>query len=525
MSANLIEELILLVSKQQKELASLNSKVETLEHQLFLFRNARFGRKSEKDAESGQLSLQFDEADDTQVEPEVIETPESETITYTRPKKAKGRQKLPASLPYVEKVYDIPESLKSCACGCSMTEIGEERSEQIDIVPQMAFRVVHVRKKYACKKCEENIQVAKAPIQPIPQSVASAGMLAHVIDGKFNRHMPLYRQEDIFNRAGLSVTRATLSHWVIKSAALLNPLVKLMTDIIHNYDIAWADETPLQVLKDKDKKSQSKSYMWLFIGGPPEQRSFIYHYHATRATQVAMDFFEDFKGYLHADCYNAYTTLGKQVGIYHVACMAHARRYFMDIVRQTKKQKGLAFQVVELIGKLYHLEKLLKEANANPDEIKLKREDKARPIFLQIKKLLDDNLTKVPPQSPLGKAVAYMLSHWQALNHYLLDGRLEIDNNRSERSIKPFVIGRKNWLFHGNDKGARAGATLYSLIETCKAHQVDIFAWLKHALTYMHQADTLEKMEALLPFNVKPEDLEAARAIPELIYPEKSVVN
>ena len=119
-------------------------------------------------------------------------------------------------------------------------------------------------------------------------------MLAHVIDGKFNRHMPLYRQEDIFNRAGLSVTRATLGHWVIKSAALLNPLVKLMTDIINNYDIAWADETPLQVLKDKDKKSQSKSYMWLFIGGPPEQRSFIYHYHATRATQVAMDFFEDF---------------------------------------------------------------------------------------------------------------------------------------------------------------------------------------------------------------------------------------
>ena len=252
MSANLLEKMT------NEELTSLNSKVETLEHQLFLFRNARFGRKSEKDAEFGQLSFQFDEADDTKVEPEVTE---SETITYTRKKKTSGRQKLPSSLPYVEKIYDIPESLKSCACGCSMTEIGEERSEQIDIVPQMAFRVVHVRKKYACKQCEENIQVAKAPIQPIPQSVASAGMLAHVIDGKFNRHMPLYRQEDIFNRAGLSVTRATLSHWVIKSADLLSPLVKIMMDIIQNYDIAWADETPLQVLKDKDKKGPSKSYL------------------------------------------------------------------------------------------------------------------------------------------------------------------------------------------------------------------------------------------------------------------------
>ena len=165
MSANLIEELLLLVSKQQKELVSLNSKVETLEHQLFLFRNARFGRKSEKDAESGQMALQFDEADDTKVEPEVVEVTESETITYSRKKKVQGRQKLPQSLPYVEKIYDIPESLKSCACGCSMTEIGEERSEQIDIVPQMAFRVVHIRKKYACKQCEENIQVAKVPIQ------------------------------------------------------------------------------------------------------------------------------------------------------------------------------------------------------------------------------------------------------------------------------------------------------------------------------------------------------------------------
>lgn len=265
--------------------------------------------------------------------------------------------------------------------------------------------------------------------------------------------------------------------------------------------------------------------MWLFIGGPPDKRSFIYQYHPTRSNQVALEFFDDFKGYLHGDCYSAYTVLGKKEGITHVACMAHARRYFFDITRQTKKKKGLAFQVVELIAKLYKLEKQLKEEKSSPERIKQERQAKAVPILTQIKSLLDANALKILPQSPIGKAVHYMLTHWEALNHYLKDGRLEIDNNRAERSIKPFVIGRKNWMFHGNEIGARAGATLFSLIETCKAHNVDVFAWLKHALGHIHHADTVKKLEQLLPFNVQPKALEAARAMPELIFPDKKADN
>lgn len=355
--------------------------------------------------------------------------------------------------------------------------------------------------------------------------IASAGLLAAVIDAKFNRHTPLYRQEDMFKRAGVPITRATLSHWVIQSAELLTPLVKLMEDIIQNYDIAYADETTLQVLKEKDRKATTKSYMWLFIGGPPDKRSFVYAYHPTRAARVATEFFEDFQGYLHADCYNAYTLLGKKEGIAHVACMAHARRYFFDITRLTKKKKGLAFQVIEYIGKLYHLEKLLKEEKATSEHIKRMRKKEAVPVLKQVKALLDENVTKVPPQGPLAKAIHYILTHWEALNRYLDDGRLEIDNNRAERSIKPFVIGRKNWLFHGNDKGARAGGTLFSLIETCKAHNVDVFSWFKHAIGNIHQADTVEKLEQLLPFNIQTEALEAARAMPELIFPDKKVDN
>jgi transposase len=515
-TAEKYSSLLALVSKQATQ-------IETLQHQLYLMRHARFGRKSEKDVVAEQLSLQFDEADASAVEEEAPEET-VETITYTR-KKGQGRKPLPKSLPYIEKVYDLNEEEKQCACGCALTHISDECSEQLDVIPQMTFRVVNIRKKYACKACEETIKSAKLPKQPIPKSMASPGLLAAVIDAKFNRHTPLYRQEDMFKRAGLSVTRGTLSDWVIKSAALLTPLIKLMEDIIRNYDIAYADETTLQVLKEKNRKATQKSYMWLFIGGPPDKRSFIYAYHPTRANRVATDFFEDYQGYLHADCYSAYVALGKKEGITHVACMAHARRYFVDVTRLTKKKKGLAFNVVEQIAKLYLIEKELKEEQATPERIKQVRKAKATPILLGIKTLIDENIMKVLPEGPLGKAVKYMLNNWDALNQYLKDGRLEIDNNRAERSIKPFVIGRKNWLFHGNDVGARAGGTLFSLIETCKAHNIDVFSWLKHALSNIQQADTIEKLEQLLPFNVKAEQLEAARMMPELIFPDKEAVN
>lgn len=177
-------KLLTLVSEQEEQ-------IKTLQHQLYLMRNARFGRKSEKDVVAEQLAMQFDEADAKSAEPE--EVAESETITYTRNKKGQGE-----SLPYIERVHDLPDSQKQCACGCALTPIGDERSEQLDVIPQMTFRVVHIRKKYACRQCEETIQTAKLPKQPIPKSMASAGLLSAVIEAKFNRHMPLYRQEEMF---------------------------------------------------------------------------------------------------------------------------------------------------------------------------------------------------------------------------------------------------------------------------------------------------------------------------------------
>jgi transposase len=515
--------LLALVNQKESTIQHQKSSIENLQHQLHLFRTARFGRKSEKGVVSEQFALQFDEAVPAQETESAEVKTSTETITYTRNKKGTGRKALPKSLPYIEKIYDLSAEERQCACGCQLTHISDEVTEQLDVVPQMTFRVVHVRKKYACKTCEETIRLAKLPKQPLDKSMASAGLLAAVIDSKFNRHMPLYRQEAMFHEAGLSVTRGTLSNWLIHAAKLLTPLVKLMEASIQEYDVAYADETSLQVLKEKGRLPTQLSYMWLFIGGPPEKRAFIYQYHPSRSHQIPLNFFTDFKGYLHADCYKAYVTMGERPNIQHVACLAHARRYFMDVVKATKKE-GLAQQVVKLMAKLYELEKRLKEQNASAQTIFTERQQSAKPILNELKTLLDESQLKVMPKSPLGKAVFYALTHWNSLCRYLNDGRLEIDNNRSERSIKPFVIGRKNWLFHGNDIGANAGSILFSLIETCKQHQVDTFAWLKFTLNTIRSAQTIEQLERLLPFNVNPNDLAQMRNIPSLIFPNKEAV-
>lgn len=495
--------------------------IQNLQHQLHLFRTARFGRKSEKGVVPEQMALQFDEAVPV-IEgpaPQENDTTNTETITYTRNKKGTGRKPLPKSLPYIEKIHDLSDDEKQCACGCTLTHISDEVTEQLDVVPQMTFRVVHIRKKYACTDCEETIRLAKLPKQPIDKSIAAPGLLAAVIDAKFNRHMPLYRQEAMFAAANISVTRGTLSNWLIQSAQLLTPLVKLMEADIHAYDIAYADETPVQVLKEKDRLPTQKSYMWLFIGGPPSRRAIVYQYHPTRGHSVPLDFFAEFNGYLHADCYQAYVALGQTELIHHVACWAHARRYFVDVAKSSKKE-GIAHQIVKLIGKLYHLERELKDKNASPALIFMRRVKEARPVLAQIKALMEEAALKTLPKSPLGTALFYSMTHWEALNMYLCDGRLEIDNNLSERTIKPFVIGRKNWLFHGNDVGARAGSILFSLIETCKQNQVDVFSWLKYVLTNIHQAQTMEQLEKLLPYNIDPHLLNEMHSLPKLIMPE-----
>lgn len=488
-----------LVAEQENKIVYLEERVALLMQERFCARSEKFGM-----AEQGNL---FDEALVAAQEELTIEAADEELTQiagYTRSKKS-GRKPLPSYLPREEIHHALPDDQKQCSCGCILTKIGDVRSEQLDIIPAQMKVLVHVREKWACKACEDTIVTAELPAQPIPKSMASAGLLAHVLVCKYEDHLPLYRQEAILQRIGVDIPRSTLSHWMIRAGQLLQPLVEQMQQIIRGYDIAYADETPVQVLKEKGRPAMRQSTMWYFAGGNTEQRCVIYQYDPTRAGVVAREFLDGFSGYLHCDGYSGYEQLFTKHNLAHVACWAHARRKFVEVIKSSKQPSGVAVMVVDLIAKLYHLEKQGKLQGLLPEKIYAQRQANAKPIVHSIKQHLEEQRPKIPPESRLAKAINYALNQWNGLLTYLEDGRLEIDNNASERGIKTFVIGRKNWLFYDQPDGAHAGATIYSLIQTCKLHGVEPYAYFRHVLAALPTVTTGEERVALLPFNyLKP---------------------
>lgn len=478
------------------------NKITELEERIRQLLQEQYGTRSEKLKEPEDNNI-FDEAVvAAEDETEIATADAAITVAaHTRKKHGGGRKPLPAHLSREEIIYPLPEEQKRCTCGCTLTKIGDERSEQLDIIPAQIKVLVHVREKWACQGCEDTIITAPLPKHPLPKSIASPGLLAHVLVCKYEDHLPLYRQERILQRIGVDIARSTLSQWLIKCGALLKPLVTLMHGIIRKYDIAYADETPVQVLHEKDRAAQTQSMMWYFVGGAPTQRCVIYEYHETREGAVAARFFEGFQGYLHCDGYSGYEQLFIKEKIVHVACWAHARRKFVDIIKTSKHRSGVAVTLINLIKKLYETEKKCKEEALTPEQIYTRRQADAKPILLRIKTCLDEHIDKAPPQSAIAKAMNYSLNLWDALITYITDGRLEIDNNASERGIKTFVIGRKNWLFFDQPKGATAGAVIYSLIQTCKLHNVEPYAYFKHVFATIPYTNTEEQLVALLPFN------------------------
>jgi len=442
----------------------------------------------------------FDEAELPKSIEKIQEAEEEISVaSYTR--KTPGRKPLPKELPRVAKIYDLAETEKICACGCLLTHIKDEKSEQLEIIPAKIYVIEHIRKKYACKQCEETIKTAPQPLQPIPRSIASSGLLSHVLVSKFVDHLPLFRQENIFKRIGIDIPRATLSLWVIRCAELLNPLMKLLHDIIISYDIAYADETTVQVIKEPNKSIQSKKYMWLFSGGRPEQFVFYYQYHPSRSHEVVLQFFEDFKGYLHCDGFSAYDALAKMnPEIYLSGCLYHVRRYFMEVIKISKAKEGIAIDVIKYITQLANIEEDIKDFL--PEKKYQIRLEKAHPLLNELHRYLLGNQSRVPPKSLLGKAISYALNQWRKLLIYLNDGRLENNNNRSERAIKPFVIGRKGWLFSNSVAGAHAAATIFSLAGTCKYHSIEPYNYFRYVLSALPQCQTVTDYEALLPFNL-----------------------
>ena len=481
----------------------LKARVLTLQEQLNLALARRYAASSEK-ISPDQICL-FDEAE---VETQTTVLPEDETVIVpAHSRRKRGRKKLPEALPRVEVVHELPAQDQFCIHdGAALAEIGEVISEQLDIIPAKIQVIRHIRKQYACS-CGQCIKTAALPPQPIPKSLASPGLLAHVTVSKYQDALPLYRQETILQRIGVELPRATLANWMIQAGNLIQPLINLLQDRLLAYDIIQMDETTVQVLKEDGKAAQSKSYLWLQRGGPPDQAVVLYNYDPGRGAAVPKRLLEGFKGYLQTDGYDGYNAVVAVNGLTHVGCMAHARRKFSEALKAQgkKKQRGKAHRGLALIQKLYRVEKQARKLT--PEERYSHRLQHARPILDEMRAWLDHALGQVPPASTTGKALNYLHNEWDKLIHYLDDGRLEIDNNAAENAIRPFVLGRKNWLFSTSVKGVKASANLYSLIETAKANGLEPYAYLRYLFAELPKAETVEAIEALLPGNLSEDQI------------------
>ena len=541
-----------IISAKSAQLREMEFRIAVLEEQLRLAAHKRFGASSEKaDPAQPELPELFNEAEAIAA---ASQAPEAEEITVpAHTRKTGGRKPFPDHLPRERVEHDIPEAEKLCPCGSghARPRIGEVVSEQADIEPAKVKIIENVRFKYGpCHVCDgvfpetgnigqttpapadaatsvsaepssaksanelraiivpeaRVIIVAPLPAQPIPKSMATAGMCAFIAIMKYADGLPLYRQEKILARYGITISRATLASWMIRLGELIVPLMNLLHETQVSYDVLQMDETTVQVLKEDGRAAQTKSRMWVRRGGPPDKPVILFDYEPTRSGAVAWRLLEDFKGFLQSDGYSGYTAVGKRDGIVHIGCLAHARRKFDEALKAQKQngRGGLAAEGLALIQRIYRIEKIAREMKLTAEQRKKLRDEKARPLWDELRKWLDAKRGHAPPQTLVGQAMTFLDNQWPLLIRVLDDGRLEVDNNLCENAIRPFVMGRKAWLFADTPAGAEASARLYSLIETAKAAGLEPYAYLKRVFAELPTATTLAEIEALLPWNTTP---------------------
>jgi transposase len=482
----------------KKDIDQKDQRITLPEEMLRVQRHKDYGASSEKDSGQGQL---FNEAEDNSL------TAESEVVDIVVPahtRKKKKRVSIPADLPREDIIHNLAEADKVCPHdGSELKLIGEEASEQLDIEPAKIKVLRHRRQKYACPCCEQYLITANKPVQPIEKSIAASGLLAYVAVSKYCDALPLYRQIAIFKRIGIELDRTTLANWMIKIGALVQLLINRLSEIANEQSVPHMDETPLQVLNEPNKTAQSKSYMWVLATTQASVPIVLYHYSANRSGDVPVTLLPDFTGVLMVDGYEGYAAVCTKHQLTRLGCWAHARtharRKFIDAQRQQPKGKtGKADIALGLIQKLYRIEKLSKDNSV--DERFDVRQAEAKPSIDKLKQWLDKSIASSPPKSTLGKALQYLNNQWPRLMAYLDSGCKPIDNNRAENAIRPFVIGRKNWLFSSSQSGAHASANLYSLIETAKANNLNPYEYLKRTFTKLPNIHSADDIENLLPW-------------------------
>jgi transposase len=509
------------IKSLESELQQKENKINELTEKVTLLEILHFGPKSEKwTKEDDKQALLFNEAEDAAFEQDNEESKKEsvETIElggYKRRKhRNQGRKPISAELPREEVFYDIPEKDKVCACGHEKTCIGEEVSERAAIKPAEVKVIVEKRKKYVCKNCEgvdadePGVITAKGPKHLIPGSIADESLLAWSITEKFEFAIPLYRQEKRLSYIGMPMPRATLSNLTIKTAEKCEGLYELLRKNIIAGDIINADETRVQVIKEPERKAQNLSWMWVFAGGAPDKKCVIFKYDQSRSSDIPYEFLKGYEGWLQTDDYGAYATAIKKLKttkIRHVLCWAHARRKFHDAWKATESEHTK--EAIGHIKKIFELEDLRKDYSLKG--FNRQRKNRAELLFEAFGKYLKDLYKTTPPQFSLGKAIAYTLDNWEQLIMYIDNPLLTPSNNIAENAIRPFVIGRKNWLFSYTPKGARSSAVLYSLIESAKLNKLRPFDYLYYIFKKLPYTETEEGLKKLLPFKLTPEEIKS----------------
>ena len=471
---------------QQSYISDLERQVQWLTERLTVARHKQFGTSSEHTSEEvmEQMSLLFDEPEATvAIEEQSVSQSVSEVEVRPHKRRKSGSVKdiVADDVEVVTVEHGLTEEERTCpACGEVMAPMGREIRNELKLIPAKAVLYQHVYYTYACRNCEKNeteTPVVKTPREPvvIPGSYASAEAIAQIMTQKYVMAVPLYRQEQELHRAGVMLSRQTMSNWLVRSAHdWLKPVYSELHAQLVKHDLLHADETPVQVLREPGRKADADSYMWLYrTGNGAEHPIVLYDYQPGRGGEYPKVFLAGFQGYLQTDGFASYNHVA---GATHVGCWAHLRRKFHDATKAVPKGKRspTAEQGLAYCTRLFHLEAQLKDLS--PDERQKKRLEQEKPVLDAM--LAWANTRNAGPKSKLGEALTYLKNQWERLNNYLLDARLELSNNRAERSMKPFVVGRKNWMFANTPKGAESSAIIYSLIETAKENGLDPYRYL-----------------------------------------------
>ena len=501
---------------QNERLAKMEQQIEVLMEALRLARHKQFGASSEKSEDTlmEQLSFLFNEAEVFSAAEKEAEENVTTVVAHKRHKKHEYTlDSIPEGMPVEQVEHRLEgEDLVCPQCGDTMTEIGKEVVRTMKIIPAQTIVQEDIYYTYACKRCSESADegcetpVVKAPREKsiIPGSFATPEAIAHIMTQKFVMGSPLYRQEQEINRKGIHLSRQTMSNWILRAAEdYLAPVYEQLHRELLKRDVLHADETTLQVLHEPGKKPQTDSYMWLYrTSGDTDKPIVLYEYQPGRGAKHPKEFLSGYKGYLHTDGYVGYHDLGEDITV--VGCWAHARRKFDEAMKSLPRGKvkgSSASQGLAYCNLLFAIEQGLAEKNATEKERYDERLEQAKPVLDAM--FAWANSRTAAPKSALGKAFHYLKEQWPYLTNYLKDGRLEISNNLAERSIKPFVIDRKNFLFANTPKGATGSAIMFSLIQTAIENGLDPYKYLTWLLKRAKDADLTDAqvVQNLLPWN------------------------